>query len=346
MGESSREPAGGASASATVRLDRTGVTVSRLAVGGGPLGNLFSPVTDGEAGAVIETARALGLRYFDTAPVYGMGLAEQRMGRALRDVVRKEFTISTKVGRLLRSDAPLDPELFQDGQPYFPGALGMNPVWDFSARGTRLGLQESLERLGLERVDVVYLHEPPLEHLPAAIDESYPVLRQMRTRGEIDAIGVGWDRVDEMTSMVDQLDLDCLLIAGRYSLLDHSALDRLLPRCLERDVAVIVGGVYNSGILADPDHNPTYDYLPAPTAVRDRVRRIRDICERWEVPLQAAALQFPLGHPAVVSVVVGMRSSDEVRENAAMLDVEIPAPFWHEVKLAGLIAVDAPTPQR
>lgn len=329
---------------ATTRVGDTDALVSRLALGGGPLGNLLGVVDDADADALVRAAIDLGVRLYDTAPVYGMGLAEQRLGRILRGVRRSDITVSTKVGRLLRADAPPDEELFHDGKPFFRETPAMNPIWDFSYAATRKSLEESLGRLGLDRADIVYLHEPPLRHLAQAASDGYRALRDMRAAGELGAVGVGWDRADLMADLVSDLELDCLLLASRYSLLDQTAIGDLLPRCLERKVAVVVGGVFNSGILADPAGAPTYDYLPADAEVRARVGRIHEICRRWKTPLTAAALQFPLAHPAVISVVVGMRSAQELHENAEMLALSIPGGLWTDLKRDGLIASQAPIP--
>lgn len=319
--------------------------VSRLAVGGGPLGNLLAPVSDADAESVVRTALDLGLRLFDTAPVYGMGLAEQRLGRALATVDRDAVTVSTKVGRLLRADAPPEQALFHDGEPFFRDTPPLSTVWDFSYDGAIASLRESLDRLGLERADIVYLHEPAPEQISEAAGEAWRALCDLRASGVVRAIGLGSDRLDVMLELVRELELDCLLLASRYSLLDHSSLDELLPLCAERGVAVIAGGVFNSGILADPAGAATFDYLPADAEVRARVARMRAACETWDVPMKAAALQFPLAHPAVVSVVVGMRTAREVADNVAMLDIEIPDGLWSDLRQWGLLPPSAPTPE-
>jgi D-threo-aldose 1-dehydrogenase len=327
----------------TVPLGQTGIELTRVGVGGGPLGNLFAPMTELDARELVGEALRSGIRYFDTAPVYGMGLAERRLGQALAGVNRAPVVISTKVGRILSADAPPDPGLFVDGEPIFRDTPPVNPLWDFSFDGVLTSLQASLERLGLDRVDIAFLHEPTAEQLGQAATDGYRALRHLRDAGTVRAIGVGWDRVDPMADLVMRLEMDCILLASRYTLLDQSALGRLLPMCAERGTGVIVGGVFNSGILAGTDG--PFEYLPAGPEVRARVEQITRHCDRFGVPLRAAALQFPLAHPAVACIVLGMRSVAEFRDNLRMLDVEIPAGLWAALQRDGLLPHDAPTPE-
>jgi D-threo-aldose 1-dehydrogenase len=321
----------------------TGVEISTVGVGGGPIGNLFAPISDAESGSLLHAAIERGVRYFDTAPVYGTGLAETRLGRALAPYPRDRFAVSTKVGRLLRADAPPDPDLFHNGEAFFKVSPVLNPVWDFSYEGTARSLEESLGRLGLDGVEIAFLHEPPDRCLRQATGEGYRALRDLRQAGTVRAIGVGWDRVDVMARLVAELDFDCILVAGRYTLLDQSAMERLLPVCVERGVAVVVGGVFNSGILADPA--ATYDYVPAQGDVRERVRKMAEICDRWSAPLKAVALQFPLGHRAVAGVVLGMRTVGELKENLGLLDFAVPPGLWRDLQHAGLLPEAAPVPR-
>jgi len=334
----------GASARRQVMVDDVGITISRLSVGGGPFGNLFESVTEADVSAVVHAALERGLRHFDTAPLYGLGLAEQRLGRALAGVERRRYSISTKVGRLLRPGTLSDPVLFHDGEPFFRDTPSVDPVRDFSHSGTCASLAESLDRLGVSEVDIAYIHEPEPEHVTQVVTETYPALCELRSQGLLRAIGLGSDRLDVMAGLVGELTLNCVLLAGRYSLLDQSALAELLPLCAERGVAVLAAGVFNSGILADPVGTPFYEYVPASPEVRSRVRSIATVCERWRVPLAAAALQFPLGHPNVICLVVGMRSISELEANIALLDIPIPDGFWNELKERGLLAESAPTP--
>jgi D-threo-aldose 1-dehydrogenase len=274
-----------------------------------------------------------------------MGLAEQRLGRGLTGIDRQDVVVSTKVGRLLRADAPADPDMFHDGDPFFKDTPALNPVWDFSYRGTMLSLEESLARLHLARVDIALLHEPPEDRLAEAGREAFRALLELKSAGKVGAIGVGWDRVELMVQLVDELEMDCILLANRYSLLDQTAARRLLPLCDRRRVSIIVGGVFNSGILASSTPSATYDYLPADEAIRSRVETVSRMCESWSIPMRAAALQFPLAHPSVAGVVVGMRSAAELADNIEMLNVEIPGGLWSALKRAGILPSDAATPQ-
>jgi D-threo-aldose 1-dehydrogenase len=290
----------------------------RFALGCAPLGGLFAPVSDDDARATIDCAWELGVRFFDTAPLYGSGLSERRLGAALREQPRAEFEVSTKVGRLL---VPGEPSAM------FSGAERAAPVFDFSADGVRRSLAESLDRLGLDRVDTVLIHDPD-DHLEQALAEAYPALEALRDERVVARIGVGMNQWQALARFVRETDVDCVLVAGRYTLADRSAGDELLPLCRERGCDVLAAGVFNSGLLA---HGTTFDYLPAPPELVDRARVLAVTCERWNVPLQAAALQFPLRHPAVTSIVVGCRSAAEVDEDVALLGHPIPDALWAEL---------------
>lgn len=314
-----------------VPLGRSGATVSRIGLGTAPLAGLFSAVGDEQATATLDAAWAAGVRYFDTAPHYGAGLAERRLGSFLADTgrPRAEFTVSTKVGRLL---VPGDAAL---GDEAFHGERGLVRVRDYSAGGVYRSLAESLERSGLEAFDTVLIHDPD-DHWEEAVTGAYPALARLRDQGAVRAIGAGMNQTAMLTRFVTETDLDCVLVAGRYSLLDRGAADVLLPLCAEREVGVLVGGVFNSGILADPSPGATYDYAPAPDEVLRRARSLGERCAAHGVPLAAAALQFPLRHPAVTGVVLGARSPLEVTENIAHATAEIPAELWAELDaLAG-----------
>jgi D-threo-aldose 1-dehydrogenase len=296
---------------------------TRLGVGGGPLGGLFSPVSAEAAEAVIERAWEQGLRLFDVAPLYGHGRTERFVGRVLRTKPRDEFVLSTKVGRLLRAEAAGEPSDFAETE-------GVGPVFDFSAIGVRRSLEESLERLGLDRVDVVYLHDPE-DHLDQAMQEALPELARLRDEGVVKAIGVGSNRAETVVRFVREADLDCVLLANRLTLLDRSGEDEALPLCTERNVEVIAGGVFNSGVLASPRAATTYEYAPVPDDVRARAVELEQICAGYGVPLAAAAVQFPLRHPAVAAVVVGVRSVAELDENIAAFHAPLPAELWNEL---------------
>lgn len=317
-------------------LGRTGIEVSALGLGTAPLGGLYEAVDEADAVATVRRAVELGVRLFDTAPLYGHGLAERRLGEGLRGLPEK-VVVSTKVGRLLRSDAPPEP-----GQ-VFRGVPDVNPVFDFSARGVALSLEESLVRLGRSHVDIVHVHDPD-DHADEVLQETFPALARWRSEGVVEAIGAGMNQTALLARFVREADLDCVLLAGRYTLLDQSGLDELLPLCEDRGTAVIAGGVFNSGLLADPRAGAPYDYAPAEASMLDRAQCLGELCAAHGVPLKAAALQFPLAHPAVACVLTGTRSAAELEENAALLAHPIPPALWDALRSAGLLDPDAPTP--
>lgn len=279
---------------------------------------------DDHAYAAVEEAWKEGIRYFDTAPLYGHGLAEQRLGAVLRSKSRGDFVISTKVGRLLEAGAPAEP-----GQS-FKGVPPVNPVFDFSYDATMRSVEESLTRLGLDRVDILLIHDPD-DHFEEALQGAYRALDHLRSEGTVMAIGAGMNQSEMLVRFARESDCDCFLLAGRYTLLDRGGAKELLPLCLERDIAVIAGGVFNSGILADPGPNAHYNYGAAPPEVVDKARRIEQTCQNHGVDVKAAALQFPLRHPAVKSVLTGCRSAAEVRQNAQLFQSPIPDELWNEL---------------
>jgi D-threo-aldose 1-dehydrogenase len=321
----------------TVKLGRTELTVTRLGLGTAPLAGLYRPVREEDALPVIETAWESGIRFFDTAPLYGYGLGEERTGKVLRSKPRQEFTLATKVGRLLRADAPAEP-----GQSFF-GTPPVNPVFDFSYDGVMRSVEESRERLGIERLDILHIHDPD-SHFYDALHGAYRALDKLRSEGVIGAVGAGMNQAEMLTRFAEEADFDCFLLAGRYTLLDQVALKELLPVCVKRGVAIIAAGVYNSGILGDPKPGAHYNYQDAPAELIDRAQRIRAVCDRHGVPLRAAAVQFPLGHPAVQMVVVGCRSVEQMQDSIRMFETEIPAALWDELKSERLLAAEAPTP--
>ncbi len=324
-------------------LGKTRLRVTRLGLGTAPLGNLFRAITDGKAHAVVEHAYRQGLRLVDTAPLYGYGLAERRVGHVLRARPRDEFVLSTKVGRLLRADAPPDESQFYRGEPFYKNTPPLNPVFNFSYEGVMRSFEESLDRLGLDRVDIVYIHDPD-RHYAEALGGAYRALDRLRSEGTIAAVGAGMNQGEMLARFARDAEFDCFLLAGRYTLLDQTGLAELLPLCQEKRIAVIAGGVYNSGILANPGPGATFNYAPAEPAVLERARRLDAVCRRHGVPLKAAAIQFPLGHPAVASVVIGSRSIAELDENIAMFRSKIPAALWDDLRREGLISATAPVP--
>jgi D-threo-aldose 1-dehydrogenase len=322
------------------QLARAEVSVTQLSLGGAPLGNLFVPIGEATARATVDAAWNEGIRYFDTAPHYGLGLSERRLGIALADRTRSDYVVSTKVGRLLLPKATGG--LLDDDGYAVPAAY--RRVWDFSRDGILRSLAESLERLSLDRVDIVYLHDPD-EHRDDAFLRAYPALEELRSQGLVKAIGAGMNQSAMLADFARHTDVDVLLVAGRYTLLDQSALDDLLPACVDRNVAVVAGGVFNSGLLAGRVPSPTahFDYRTASPKLVDRARRIAAICERHGTTLPAAALAFPLAHPAVVSVCIGANSPEQVAQNASLRSEVVPGALWADLKEEGLLRPDAPT---
>jgi D-threo-aldose 1-dehydrogenase len=296
-----------------------------LVFGGAPIGGLYAPVSDQTAAATLQAAWDAGIRAFDTAPHYGVGLSERRIGDFLAGRPRAEFIVSTKVGRrLVPATGPVD------GIDDFHGTPELSRVRDYSADGALRSLEDSLRRLRLDRVDIALIHDPD-DHLAEALDGTYPALAGLRADGTVGAIGVGVNSATLAEWFVSRCDLDCVLVAGRYTLLDDSAARSLLPLCRSRGVAVLAGGVFNGGILAG---GTRYDYAPAPPDVQVRARRIAEVCAGYEVPVAAAALRYVLRHPAVTAAVVGARTPEEIDADAGYLGLPIPDALW--AKLAGL----------
>jgi D-threo-aldose 1-dehydrogenase len=312
-------------------LGRSKTEVTELSFGAAGLGNLFTEVSDQDAAEAVAAAWDGGIRSFDTAPHYGLGLSERRLGAALRDRPRAEYTVSTKVGRLL---VPTPGATGQDDQGFAVPATHRR-VWDFSADGVRRSLEQSLVRLGLDRVDTVLLHDPD-DHAEQALTEAYPALERLRSEGVVGAIGVGMNQTALPTRFVRETDLDVVLLAGRCSLLDGSGLDELLPEAARRGVSVIVGGVFNSGLLADPRPGATYEYTAAPDELLSRALRLQQVCERHGVPLRAAAARYPLRQPAVAGVLLGLRDAAQVQDALAQYRREIPAELWADLAAEGV----------
>ncbi|MFC4945977.1 aldo/keto reductase [Pseudonocardia sp. GCM10023141] len=313
------------------------MSVSPIGLGGAALANLYAEVSDADSDATVEQAWRSGVRFFDTAPHYGLGLGERRMGRVLAGKPRAEFTISTKVGRLLVPDP--DGASRRDVDGGFEVPADMRRVWDFSADGVRRSLDDSLQRLGLDRVDLVLIHDPD-DHWEAAVGQAYPALHELRSQGVIGAIGAGMNQSAMLTKFVTETEVDAVLLAGRYTLLDQSAALDLLPACAERGVSVIAAGVFNSGVLAtdDPPEQTTYNYSPAPAEIRDRALAIREVCHRHGVTLPAAAIAFVQNRPEVATVLIGARTAAEVAANTAADAVDVPDALWAELTELGLVA--------
>jgi D-threo-aldose 1-dehydrogenase len=327
----------------TVRLGRTPLTVSRLGLGTAWLGNMYQRVGEAEVASIIDRSFALGMRLVDTAPLYGLGLAESRIGPHLAARARGSFVLSTKVGRSLRPRGPRDPGLSADGRPLFVDAPGLYPDFDFSYEATLRSVEGSLARLGLDHVDVLLIHDPD-DHWAQALGGAYPALERLRSEGAVQAIGAGMNQAEMLARFARETDMDVFLVAGRYTLLDQSALDDLLPECQARGIAVVIGGVFNSGVLASQAPGALYDYRYARAPVLARARRLAAVCARHGVSLRAAAIQFPLAHPAVRSVLTGVRSRAELDSNAEAFATPVPSGLWRELAASGLIPAGAPVP--
>ncbi|KUJ63989.1 aldo/keto reductase [Streptomyces albus subsp. albus] len=321
-------------------LGRSGVPVTALGFGAAAIGGLYEDVGEDDAAAAVEAAWDAGIRYFDTAPHYGLGLSERRLGAALRTRPRDSFTLSTKVGRVLvQHDGGGD-----DRANGFAVPATHRRRWDFSAAGVRRSLEDSLTRLGLDRVDLVLLHDPD-DHEDQAFREAYPALEELRSQGVVRAIGAGMNQGRMLARFLADTDVDAVLCAGRYTLLEQGALDALLPAAAAAGKSVIIGGVFNSGLLADPAPGATYDYAAAPEELLSRAVRLRGVTEAHGVPLRAAALRFPFGHPAVASVLVGARSATQVRDAAAQYRRPVPSAVWEALQAQKLLPGGVPVPE-
>lgn len=332
------------------RLGRTALDVTAMGFGAAPLGGFRGAIHPDEARGCVRTAHDAGLRYVDTSPYYGYGRSELICGEALRDLPRDGFVLSTKVGRVL---APLTPG--DDGADLRQGGLPFRPRFDYSRDGTLRSLEHSHARLGLARIDIVFVHDVDLfthrepaiveTHWRTAALETVPTLTGLRDAGVIAAVGVGLNDAAMSLRFARETDIDCILLAGRYTLLEQGALDELLPLCAARDIAVVIGGPFNSGILVTgPVPGARYDYAEAPPILLEKAARIQAVCARHGVPLPAAALQLPLAHPAVASVIPGAMSRAELLQNLAWMEQPIPAALWAELKHEGLLDPRAPTP--
>jgi D-threo-aldose 1-dehydrogenase len=333
-----------------VTLGRTSVVITRLGLGSAELGGLYRAVSDEDASALIGHAWDVGVRYFDTAPLYGYGNGERRLGLGLGGRDRDAFALSTKVGRLLypRDEIPVGAEIDRQalgGQDdgFYAGTPDVRPVFDFSRDAVLRSVDASLERLGLDRVDILYIHDPD-DHWQAAIGQAYPALHDLRAAGVVGAIGAGMNQTAMLARFAREAHFDVFMVAGRYTLLDQDALRELLPLCIEKRISVVAAGVMNSGLLADPKPGARFNYVPARREVVARATRIRDVCARHGVAIRDAAIQFPLAHPAVVGVVAGVRSIEHLDEYPRAMARPVPNDMWDELRARGLIAEDAPVP--
>jgi D-threo-aldose 1-dehydrogenase len=317
------------------RLLRGKVRLTELGLGTAQFGNLYRETTEAEARGAFKVAWEAGIRYFDTSPHYGLGLAERRLGELLATKPREEFTLSTKVGRLLVANPGGESALDDEG---FAVPATHKRAWDFSADGVRRSLDESLERLGLDRIDVVYVHDPD-DFGDEAIREAIPALIDLRDQGVIGAVGAGMNQSALPAEFVRRTDIDAIMLAGRFTLLDFSAMEDLLPLALARGVSIVAAGVYNSGLLAAPapGAHSKYNYEAAPDDVLRRASAIADICKRHGVDLPTAALAFPLRHPAVAAVVVGARNGAQVQGSVQRLQTPVPPELWQDLEDEGML---------
>ncbi|MGB3375712.1 MAG: aldo/keto reductase [Microbacterium sp.] len=320
-------------------MSPTELTLPQLGYGAANVGNLFRALTDDEAWGVLEAAWDAGIRYFDTAPHYGLGLSERRLGAFLQTKPRDEFIVSTKAGRLLRPNPDHQAGgLDTDNDFFVPDDVRRE--WDFTEAGIRASIAESQERLGLDRIDLLYLHDPERHDLDLAIAEAFPALEKVRSEGMVGAIGIGAMTADALARSVREADLDIIMVAGRYTLLEQPAAADVLPACVEHGTGIVAASVFNSGLLASdtPRRDGRYEYGQLPDELWDRLARIAEVCRDHGVPLPAAAIQFPLQAEAVRSVVVGGSRPAQLRQNAEYAALEIPAELWRNLAEEGLAA--------
>ena len=334
------------------RVGKTRLEVTTLGLGGAPMGGFRATISDAEAVALTDTAYELGVRYFDTSPFYGYGRSELRMGAALRERPRESYVLSTKVGRVLH---PLKPGEKPPADFRENGLPGFAPVFDYSYDGVMRSLEHSHLRLGLAKIDIALIHDVDFwtvkdraildQRFKTVMDGGFKALDELRRAGIIGAIGVGINESDTSLRFIQAGDFDCMLLAGRYTLLEQGGLEAFLPECVKRNVSVILGGPYNSGILTGGVTDAaTHDYAQAPAPLIDKARRIEAVCRRHGVALGAAAMQFPLFHPALCAVIPGALSTAEVKQNVERMSAKSPAELWSELKREQLLDPAAPTP--
>ncbi|MGA0798415.1 MAG: aldo/keto reductase [Candidatus Nanopelagicales bacterium] len=313
-----------------VDFGRGGLRVSKVGLGTAPLGGMFSSVEESSSDDLIKTATSVGVNYFDTAPFYGHTKSEKRLGRGLHLAgAQSSAIVSTKVGRILVEGEYTGPTIFRDLEP-------CSPVFDYSAKGVRRSFEESLERMKLDHVDILFIHDPE-NHMDQAIDEAYPELDKMRSEGLVKSIGVGINFSDLATRFVRETDIDIVLIAGRYTLLEQTAAKDLLPAALERNVSVLAAGVFNSGVLVNPNDGATYDYAPASKKIIDHAKALHEAIDPFGVPVSAVGLQFPLRHPAVKAILTGARTGEELKSNLKDFAIDLPKDIWDSLETQGLI---------
>jgi D-threo-aldose 1-dehydrogenase len=332
------------------RIGRTELTASLLGFGSAPLGDLYARLDDATALATVEAAFSAGVTLFDSSPYYGHGLAEHRLGTIFRRKRRDAFVFSTKVARVYRARRQDD----GPNQGDWVGGFPHQAAFDYSYDGTMRAFEQSLLRTGLDRIDILLIHDVDVwTHGPdafpgrfkEAMDGAYRALDELRAQKVIGAIGAGLNEADTAARFARAGDFDCFLLAGRYTLLEQGALDDFLPLCEKRGIGILLGGVFNSGILArGAKGDPAYNYKPAPPAIRERVARIEDVCAANGVALATAALHFAAAHPVIASLVIGAVTPDEMSRNVASLETPVPARLWSDLKSVGLLRSDAPVP--
>lgn len=330
------------------RHSRSGIDFTPTGFGGAPIGNFNGPFTDAEARSTVANSWDLGVRYFDTAPGYGNGLSEYRLGNALRDYDRSDYVLSTKVGRVVtpRFNAPGNDGQYVDLPPFVS-------EFDYSYDGVMRSVERSMQRMMCDRFDILFIHDvdrythgaEQSDLFKQAIEGAYPALESLRDQGVVKAIGFGVNETDVVVDAVRSTDADLYLLAGRYTLLEQDPLDELLPLCEERGIGIVLGGVYNSGILATgPTPAARFNYALAPESVKDRAGKLEDICRNHDVPLAAVALQFAYAHPAVMSICIGARNVEQQKRNDDLFTRAVPQQVWTDLREARLIRDDAPTP--
>jgi D-threo-aldose 1-dehydrogenase len=311
-----------------VSFGRGGLTVSQLGLGTAPLGGMYENLDEAEVDRLISHALDTGITFVDTAPFYGHGSSEHRVGRNLQTRPRDSFVLSTKVGRVLEPGEFTGDTIFHDLEPFVP-------VFDYTPGGIRRSFEDSLERLGLDRIDILFIHDPD-DHMDQAVGEAYPELDKMRSEGLVSSIGVGTNVADIALRFTQETDIDVVLLAGRYTVLDQIGLEEFLPAAVSRNVSVLAGGVYNSGVLVNPTPAATYNYAPAPDEVIHKAMTVGEIAAAHNVSVESVGLQFPLRHPAVKAVVTGVRSTAELEQNIAAFDAAVPEALWSDLESAGV----------
>lgn len=325
-----------------LRLGDTSIELTSFGLGGSGIASLYRPTSREDASTAFEKAWEMGVRYFDTAPFYGYGLSERRMGDFLRMHPKEEWALSTKVGRLLKRGAASGA-----GDNFLSANMPFHAAYDYSYDGAMRSIEDSFQRLGLDKIDIVYIHdidhethsdEDQPKYFKEAMNGAYKALEKLRSEGLIQAIGIGVNEWEVCDAALEHGDFDCFLLAGRFTLLEQTALESFLPKCQARNVGIIIGGVFNSGLLVDPSaENATYKYASVLNNIRERALSIQKICHKYQVPLAAAALQYPLKHPAVVNILSGARNGKEVGEIGRWLHWDIPSVLWEELDQEGFV---------